>query len=117
MHTIRNVGIMSKPNAPQAVLLVPALFTWFENRGIGIRFDENTGLYAAIFRRVLAGFVRGRMHMHFGSTEDGLHQMREAGFLQATIHDPRNLPETGEVAQRPGGRRVRILEANVARGR
>ena len=46
MHTIRNVGIMSKPNAPQAVLLVPALFTWFENRGIGIRFDENTGLYA-----------------------------------------------------------------------
>ena len=55
--------------------------------------------------------------MHFGSTEDGLHQMREAGFLQVTIHDPRNLPETGEVAQRPGGRRVRILEANVARGR
>ncbi len=76
----------------------------------------NTSLNVTIFRKVLAGFVRGGMHVHFASIEDGLELMHEAGFQQATIHDPRSLPETCVIAQRPGARRVRILEASLSQG-
>lgn len=74
---------------------------------------ENTSLYAAIFRKVLATFVRGNMHVHFKSMDDGLALMRAAGFARAQIHEPGSLPETRNIALRPGGRRVRILEANT----
>lgn len=76
----------------------------------------NSSLNVTIFRKVLAGFVRGGMHVHFASNEDGLEQLRAAGFQHATIHDPRSLPETSAlVVRHPGGQRVRILEANFSR--
>lgn len=74
---------------------------------------ENTSLYSTLFRKVLARFVRGNMHVHFATTEHGLRLMREAGFRQSAIHEPADLPETRNIALRPGGRRVRILEAST----
>ena len=46
MPDIRTVGIISKPAASAAVMLVPELFEWLERRGIRLRYDEPTAAYA-----------------------------------------------------------------------
>lgn len=46
MPIIKTVGIISKPNAPAAVDLVPRLVEWLYGRGIAVRLDENTAHYA-----------------------------------------------------------------------
>jgi NAD+ kinase len=46
MPDIRTVGIISKPGASAASLLVPELMEWLERRGIRLRFDQHTGAYA-----------------------------------------------------------------------
>jgi NAD+ kinase len=45
MPTIKTVGIVSKPNVPAAVTLVPKLLEWLHERGIGARMDEATAYY------------------------------------------------------------------------
>jgi len=47
MPTIRTVGIVSKPNSAAAAALVPALIEWLRGRGMAVRIDEQTALYAA----------------------------------------------------------------------
>lgn len=74
---------------------------------------ENDSLAATLFRKVLARFVRGGMHVHFQSSAHGLRLMRDAGFTKASIHATSALPETRAIGLRPGGRRVRILEAHT----
>ncbi len=46
MPVIKTVGIISKPNSPAAGGLVPKLIEWLRNRGIAMRIDEPTALYA-----------------------------------------------------------------------
>src|SRR5207248_1511445 len=46
MPDIRTVGIISKPGASAAAMLVPELLEWLERRGIRLRFDEATAAYA-----------------------------------------------------------------------
>ena len=46
MPDIKTVGIISKPGASAAVMLVPELFEWLEHRGIRLRYDEPTAGYA-----------------------------------------------------------------------
>ena len=46
MPVIKTVGIISKPNSPAAGGLVPKLIEWLRNRGIAVRIDEQTGIYA-----------------------------------------------------------------------
>ncbi|HPT27713.1 MAG TPA: NAD(+)/NADH kinase [Bryobacteraceae bacterium] len=46
MDSIRTVGVISKPDVPEACTLVPALLTWLEARGIVLRMDEVTAAYA-----------------------------------------------------------------------
>jgi hypothetical protein len=72
---------------------------------------ERHGLAGRVFSAVLGSFVRGRIHVHFESPQHGIGLMREAGFDTAVIHQPRELPGVRLLAQRPGGERVRILEA------
>ena len=48
MPDIRTVGIVSKPGVPAAAELVPKLMAWLRERGINIRFDEETAEYAGI---------------------------------------------------------------------
>lgn len=45
MPTINTVGIISKPNSPQAAEIVPRLVAWLEARGIGVRLDKETAAY------------------------------------------------------------------------
>ena len=44
---VRTVGIFSKPNSPAATTLVPRLLSWLAARGIAVRFDRETAVYAA----------------------------------------------------------------------
>ena len=46
MPIIRTAGIISKPNSPAAFEIVPKLIEWLSRRGIGLRIDEQTALYA-----------------------------------------------------------------------
>jgi NAD+ kinase len=46
MPDIKTVGIISKPGARAATVLVPELIEWLERRGMKLRFDEPTGEYA-----------------------------------------------------------------------
>jgi NAD+ kinase len=46
MPIIKTVGVISKPNAPAAVELVPKLLEWLRARGIAARIDQETAVYA-----------------------------------------------------------------------
>ena len=46
MPVIRTVGIISKPNSTAADGLVSKLIEWLRQRGITVRIDEQTGVYA-----------------------------------------------------------------------
>jgi len=46
MPDIKAVGIVSKPGVPAAAELVPKLMAWLRERGIIIRYDEETAVYA-----------------------------------------------------------------------
>jgi NAD+ kinase len=45
MPTIKNVGVISKPNTQAAYGLVPKLLQWLHDRGIKARIDESTAIY------------------------------------------------------------------------
>jgi NAD+ kinase len=45
MPTVKTVGVVSKPNVPAAVTLVPKLLEWLRERGISARTDEATAFY------------------------------------------------------------------------
>jgi NAD+ kinase len=46
MPVIKTVGIVSKPGSEQAGKIVPEIIAWLNQRGIAVRLDENTGVYA-----------------------------------------------------------------------
>ncbi len=46
MPTIRTVGIVSKPHSAAAESIVPELIEWLRGRGMAVRIDEQTALYA-----------------------------------------------------------------------
>jgi NAD+ kinase len=46
MPIIKTVGLISKPNSPEAGGIVPRLLEWLHARGLGVRIDEETGFYA-----------------------------------------------------------------------
>ena len=47
MPSIETVGVISKPAVPAAADIVPKLLAWLEARGIRVRYDEVTAVYAA----------------------------------------------------------------------
>lgn len=48
MGSIRTVGIISKPDVPQAAQTVPPLLDWLRERGIEVRADEATAAYGDV---------------------------------------------------------------------
>ena len=46
MPIIKTVGVISKPNAPSVGEIVPGLLQWLHARGLGVRIDEATAVYA-----------------------------------------------------------------------
>ena len=47
MPVIKTVAIISKPNSPAAQDLVPRMIEWLRHRGIAVRMDEQTAIYAS----------------------------------------------------------------------
>jgi NAD+ kinase len=45
MPIVKTVGVVSKPNVPAAVALVPKLLEWLRERAISVRMDEATAFY------------------------------------------------------------------------
>ena len=74
--------------------------------------DGNRDLVTTTFAALLGVFVRGRVHVHFSSTEDAVQALEDAGF-DALLHDPRDF--AGELVdlERAGAGRVRVIEANA----
>jgi NAD+ kinase len=46
MPALRTVGLVSKPNAPAAVAIVPRLLQWLSDHGISARIDQQTAVYS-----------------------------------------------------------------------
>jgi NAD+ kinase len=46
MLTVKTVGIISKPNAAAGAELVPRILDWLAARGIAVRCDQQTAVYA-----------------------------------------------------------------------
>jgi hypothetical protein len=63
------------------------------------------------FRVLLSLFVRGRVHLHFGSEREIVEALKEAGFSSATVRQAASV--IGE-ARDAGGRLAHILEASTA---
>jgi O-methyltransferase involved in polyketide biosynthesis len=63
------------------------------------------------FRVLLSVFVRGRVHLHFGTEDEILEALKEAGFGSETVRQAAAV--IGE-ARDPGGRLAHILEASTA---
>ena len=75
--------------------------------------SDRYGIGGQVFRGMIQRTVRGRMHVHFQNPDEAEATLRAAGFASATMHEPRTIPETRELAAQRGGNRVRILEAVV----
>ena len=48
MPTISTIGIVSTPNSAAAANIVPALIEWLRGRGMAVRIDEQTAVYAGV---------------------------------------------------------------------
>jgi O-methyltransferase involved in polyketide biosynthesis len=60
------------------------------------------------FRLVLAGFVRGQVHLHWGTAEDARDQLQHAGFSSAELHRAVALAPQ---ARGPGADLVHVVKA------
>lgn len=45
MQPIDTVGVISKPGIAQATSVIPGLFTWLKDKGVGVRYDQQTAFY------------------------------------------------------------------------
>lgn len=77
--------------------------------------DENSGAVIAAFSLMLGAFVRGRVHLHFPTADAAARALADAGFDPVALHRPIDLvDDVGEI-EPGGGRRVRVIEAAIAR--
>ncbi len=56
-----------------------------------------------VFRRLLAGFVRGQVYLHFDGAADAEAALREAGFATASVRRAGAIIELPEREQRSAG--------------
>lgn len=73
--------------------------------------DENLSPAMLVFGALLQSFVRGRLHTHFSSVEQGERKLHEFGFRTVHFHATRDLPGSAAYAHRKGSERVRVIEA------
>lgn len=76
-----------------------------------IHMGELQNVQVRVFRVLLSLFVRGRVHLHFGSEQEIVGALKEAGFSSATVRQAAAV--IGE-ARDAGGRLAHILEASTA---
>lgn len=71
---------------------------------------ENQSAAIASFGKVLAAFVRGRIHMHFDNAAAAEEALLAAGFSHSKLHRPADI--FSEYTD-PGSRLVRVIEARL----
>ncbi|PTU31561.1 class I SAM-dependent methyltransferase [Stenotrophobium rhamnosiphilum] len=76
-----------------------------------IRGEHDVGSKA--FGAVLGRFVKGKIHVHFEAASQAIQALRSSGFRTTAVHEPRDIPETREIAATKGADRVRVLEATT----
>jgi O-methyltransferase involved in polyketide biosynthesis len=76
-----------------------------------IHMGELQNVRVRAFRVLLSLFVRGRVHLHFGSEQEIVEALKAAGFSSATVRQAASV--IGE-ARDAGGRLAHILEASIA---
>lgn len=76
---------------------------------------ENHSPAVRLFTAGLGAFVRGRIHLHFGSEGEAVQELLAAGFDTAELLRPNDFPA---VVGSPtvGARLVRVVRASVSRG-
>jgi O-methyltransferase involved in polyketide biosynthesis len=74
--------------------------------------DENAGLAAQAFMRMLSLFVRGRVELHYRDPADALAALTAAGFGEAVLHSPTDR-SGGTAVRARDARAVRIIEATA----
>ncbi len=75
---------------------------------------DNRGTLDAALSWLLSAFVRGKVHLHFDTTEAALAALADAGFSGALL-DPRDFPDVMHDLDAPSAARVRIIEASARR--
>jgi O-methyltransferase involved in polyketide biosynthesis len=65
-----------------------------------------------VFMAGLSAFVRGRVHLHFGTAAEAGAALRACGFDHAALHRPTDFPAVIGGAQNRSARLVRVIEAS-----
>jgi O-methyltransferase involved in polyketide biosynthesis len=75
-----------------------------------IHIGELQNMQVRAFRVMLSAFVRGRVHLHFGTEDEVVAALREAGFASAEVQ--RAADGAGEASD-PGAGLAHVLAANA----
>lgn len=75
--------------------------------------DGNGGALVTGFAWLLAAFVRGKVHMHFGSPDEGRAELARCG-LAGDLLDPRDYADTIPDLEPAGAARIRIVSSRLA---
>lgn len=75
---------------------------------------ENRNLAVQAFVRLLSGFVRGRVHLHFGAAAEAESALTSAGFAAATLISPADCADRLRACRDPAARLVRVIRASTA---
>lgn len=76
--------------------------------------SENDGARTRLFSLALGAFVRGSLHFHFDDAAAAEHELRLAGFDQATLHLPAEFADRIPGADSSSARGVRVVEACIS---
>jgi O-methyltransferase involved in polyketide biosynthesis len=74
---------------------------------------ENRGMGVQVFGALLSTFVRGRVHLHFGSVDEATQALHGAGFAIAELDAPEAQRTARGHLDRAGPRLVRVLRAQT----
>ena len=76
---------------------------------------QNLGLSTDLFRKLLARFVRGGVHLHYANEADAERALLEAGFSNAKLHKAEPQANKQGLIDERGAGLVRIIEARTPR--
>lgn len=75
---------------------------------------DNRGSLVEMGTRLLSTFVRGRVHLHFDSSEAAITALHEAGFDRAELVQPAPQPGKRGFVDRAGAGMVRVVRAQTS---
>lgn len=73
--------------------------------------SEVQGLSPKVIKAILQRFVKGGLYTHYISAEDAKQKLESNGFCNARLLAASDIPATRELSNKPGGHRVRVVEA------